>query len=141
VKYFICSEPDKNQEDEYAATDCSETADSAKAPVGWDYSTGSAIGKGLYMISAYGWATMPFADYTGRKIAVPPDEIGIVIHRTYYKGLSEEKIIDFREGDEYVQEADTFEYLNKNRKVRRNGMERNFTKASTWNRSLGRETA
>jgi hypothetical protein len=42
------------------------------------------------MISAYGWATMPFADYTGRKIAVPPGEIGIVIHRTYYKELSKE---------------------------------------------------
>ncbi len=70
-----------------------------KEPVMKEYSAGKSIMKGLYTISPYGLMTLPFADFEGRTIAIPVKEIGIVIHRAYYKELSRGKIVQLKEGD------------------------------------------
>lgn len=67
-------------------------------PVMKQYSTGEALGKLFYTVTPYGMMTMPFADFDGRKIAVPPGRIGIVIKHTKTDELSREVILNMSEG-------------------------------------------
>ncbi len=76
-----------------------QNPDEIKEPVMKDYSTGAAVMKGLYTVSPYGWMTLPFADFEGRTIAIPAREIGIVMHRRYYKELLKKEVVVLREGD------------------------------------------
>ena len=71
----------------------SNCPDQLSTPVMKDYSTKEAVFKTIYTVSPYGLMTLPFADFTGRTIAVPPGELGIVVHRKYGKVLKKEKVI------------------------------------------------
>jgi hypothetical protein len=79
----------------------SQGLESIQKPVMKEYSTGKATAKVLYSISPWGLMTAPFADFTGKTIAVPPGRIGIVIHHVYHKELSRETVIVFKLGDSY----------------------------------------
>jgi hypothetical protein len=76
------------------------------SPIAWDYSTGQTVAKVVFTVTPWGLMTLPFANLTGRHIAVPPGELGIVVQHRYHKTIEHKVLATLSAGERYQVRPD-----------------------------------